>query len=135
MHPPALARAFICQVASTTRAASSMAMAGTKLAHAQSKVHKSALCLIPPRSTWQKLQLIRCFKDKSFVRWPPHINLLYPFVEDVGDNFSQAAASIAQAVAGLEPFEVGRSLSESSHSVCAIVEQTTASRQDSCAVL
>ena len=69
------------------------------------KVHKSALCLIPPASLWRPLQLLRCFNDKSFVRWPPHINLLYPFVEDQGDSFAQAAQAVAGALADVEPFQ------------------------------
>lgn len=48
------------------------------------KVFKSALCILLPYHLMQPVQKIRCFKDKSYVRWPPHINLLYPFWEDKG---------------------------------------------------
>ncbi|CAD7696183.1 unnamed protein product [Ostreobium quekettii] len=70
------------------------------------KDHKSAVCLIPPRWLWDEVQQVRCFNDPAFVRWPPHINLLYPFWEDSGDNFSAAAERIAGALSGLRPFEV-----------------------------
>jgi hypothetical protein len=39
-------------------------------------------------------------------RWPPHINLLYPFVKDEGTAFEAAAARAAEALRGIEPFEV-----------------------------
>ena len=68
--------------------------------------HSSAVCLIPPRSCWEQLQEIRCFKDKAFVRWPPHINLLYPFLDDSGTNFEEASRRARNSVAAVEPFEV-----------------------------
>ncbi|CAI5972274.1 unnamed protein product [Closterium sp. NIES-65] len=36
----------------------------------------------------------------------PHMNLLYPFWEDNGDNFQRAAEIMRTALAGTEPFEV-----------------------------
>lgn len=39
-------------------------------------------------------------------RWPPHINLLYPFLEDQGGTFQSAAAAISHAVAHIAPFKV-----------------------------
>lgn len=53
----------------------------------------------------------RCFKDKSFVRWPPHINLLYPFHEDSGDAFAAAAETAAAACRSIQPFQVTAPLS------------------------
>lgn len=72
------------------------------------KVHKSALCIIPPLHLAAGVQRARCFRDKSFVRWPPHINLLYPFAEDdaAGAAFAQAADTAAAALAGIHPFKV-----------------------------
>ncbi len=46
--------------------------------------------------------------DKGFTRWPPHINLLYPFLEDRGRGFAEAAEVAAAAVADVEPFQVGK---------------------------
>lgn len=36
---------------------------------AAAKRYTSAVCLVPPRSTWAPLQEARCFADMSFVRW------------------------------------------------------------------
>jgi hypothetical protein len=70
------------------------------------KSHKSTVCIIPPLAVQQAVQSIRCFKDKSFVRWPPHINLLYPFIEDQGPAFENAATAAVGALADVQPFEV-----------------------------
>ena len=40
-------------------------------------------------------------------RWPPHINLLYPFYEDTGNAFRECTEAAAQALSTLQPFEVG----------------------------
>ncbi len=72
-----------------------------------SKSFKSALCVIPSRTSaiYQAMQEVRCFNDKSFSRWPPHVNLLYPFVPDEGRNFAVAAERASAAVRGLRPFQ------------------------------
>lgn len=44
------------------------------------KEFKSSLCIIPPAEFWDPIQEIRRVHDSGFLRWPPHINLLYPFV-------------------------------------------------------
>ena len=46
---------------------------------AWAKVHRSALCIIPPTCSWAPIQRIRRLHDKGFSRWPPHINVLYPY--------------------------------------------------------
>ena len=71
------------------------------------KSHKSTVCIIPTVAAQQVVQEVRCFKDKSFVRWPPHINLLYPFLEDKEAAFEDAASTAADALAHLPPFTVG----------------------------
>ena len=68
--------------------------------------HKSALCVVAPRSAIAPIQELRCFKDKNFVRWPPHINLLYPFLPDAKDSFAGAAQTVAQALRTTPPFKV-----------------------------
>jgi len=73
---------------------------------AAKKVYKSALCIVPPRQCWPAIQRLRCFQDKSFLRWMPHINLLYPFWEDSGDNFQEAAERIHAALAHVQPFKI-----------------------------
>lgn len=41
----------------------------------------TALCIIPPRSQWPKVDQLRSHYDKAYGKWPPHINLVYPFVQ------------------------------------------------------
>ncbi|KAL1868966.1 hypothetical protein VTK73DRAFT_3427 [Phialemonium thermophilum] len=42
--------------------------------------HDTALCLIPPRHLWSPVNRLRALYDKSYEKWPPHVNLVYPFV-------------------------------------------------------
>lgn len=70
------------------------------------KVHQSAICIIPPKNIWSQIQAIRAVHDKSYIRWMPHINLMYPFYEDVGSNFEKAGQSAAEALKNIQPFEV-----------------------------
>lgn len=42
--------------------------------------HDTALCLIPPPSTWHLVNGVRALYDRAYGKWPPHINLMYPFV-------------------------------------------------------
>ncbi|KAK8105847.1 hypothetical protein PG999_009206 [Apiospora kogelbergensis] len=55
--------------------------------------HDTALCIIPPRQLWPSLNSLRSLYDKSYERWPPHINLVYPFVK--AEALPQATAQIA----------------------------------------
>lgn len=96
------------------------------------KAHTSALCLIPPRAVWERIQDVRCFNDRNFIRracaackgcgrlleapsrqenlhcrWPPHINLIYPYVTDIREDLGRAAEIAADALRDVEPFEVG----------------------------
>ena len=75
--------------------------------------HTSAVVICPPSSQWGPIQEIRSFNDKSYARWMPHINLLYPFLldDDDGDdaprrNFDAATAVAREALRGIEPFTV-----------------------------
>ncbi|KAK8080002.1 endonuclease/Exonuclease/phosphatase [Apiospora hydei] len=55
--------------------------------------HDTALCIIPPRHLWPSLDSLRSLYDKAHERWPPHINLAYPFVK--AGSLPQAAAQIS----------------------------------------
>ena len=68
--------------------------------------HTSAVVLIPPPSSWGDVQAVRASRDKSYLRWMPHVNLLYPFVEDdeAGENFARAARVAREALASHAPF-------------------------------
>ncbi|KAH8912841.1 hypothetical protein BR93DRAFT_963977 [Coniochaeta sp. PMI_546] len=58
--------------------------------------HHTALCLVPPRRLWPSLDRIRALYDKAFEKWPPHINLIYPFVSP--DSLPRAAEIIQAAL-------------------------------------
>lgn len=40
----------------------------------------SALCIIPPAHLAHDINRLRALYDKASEKWPPHINLIYPFV-------------------------------------------------------
>ncbi|KAF5011118.1 hypothetical protein FDECE_2746 [Fusarium decemcellulare] len=58
--------------------------------------HETALCILPPRHLWPSIDRLRGLYDKGHGLWPPHINLIYPFVrpEVIGH-----AANILQELA------------------------------------
>ncbi|EGO59451.1 hypothetical protein NEUTE1DRAFT_79561 [Neurospora tetrasperma FGSC 2508] len=43
--------------------------------------HNTALAIIPPPHLWAPINALRSLYDKAYTKWPPHINLVYPFVE------------------------------------------------------
>ncbi|CAF3632132.1 unnamed protein product [Fusarium graminearum] len=53
--------------------------------------HDTALCAIPPRELWPSVDRLRCLYDKAYTAWPPHVNIIYPFVRpEVLEHASQA---------------------------------------------
>ncbi|KAK3209226.1 hypothetical protein GRF29_69g1136600 [Pseudopithomyces chartarum] len=42
--------------------------------------YKSALVLLPPRAIALPIEAVRGNHDRHFKRWPPHINLIWPFL-------------------------------------------------------
>jgi len=70
------------------------------LTSAMQKAVTSALAFVPDDSSaWERIQNIRRTHDKQFERWPPHVNLLYPFV----DHFNAPAASALSCVLAEAP--------------------------------
>ncbi len=49
-----------------------------------------------------------CFRnhDAAFVRWMPHINLIYPYLQDTGDIFSKEAHKLLQQLATVNKFHI-----------------------------
>jgi hypothetical protein len=43
------------------------------------KSHCTAVAIAPPEQAWEPIQAIRRRYDRQIHRWPPYINLLYPF--------------------------------------------------------
>ncbi|KAI9025553.1 2'-5' RNA ligase superfamily-domain-containing protein [Hyaloraphidium curvatum] len=69
----------------------------------------STICLLPPASAWHPIQAIRKVHDRQIGRWPPHINLLYPFLDlDALNEASFAAAreNLRGALASVAPFRM-----------------------------
>lgn len=90
--------------------------------HRIGQVHGQMLCI----QVWEQIQEIRIFNDKGFVRWPPHINLLYPFYEDAGDCFEECAATLAAAVRSIPPFKVAMVFLSHQQNFCASGEAADA---------
>jgi 2'-5' RNA ligase len=68
------------------------------------KTYKTALVLIPPPEIWPPIQGIRQGHDRHFVRWMPHISLLYPFRER-GD-WEGLYGPLARACQSIAPFDI-----------------------------
>lgn len=54
---------------------------------------------MPDATAWPKLQALRVAHDRQVHIWPPHINLLYPFVSE--GEFEAVAQTLAEATASL----------------------------------
>ncbi|KAI1356585.1 hypothetical protein F5Y01DRAFT_81065 [Xylaria sp. FL0043] len=85
-------------------------MAG-KGASSQSEVisinsHDTALCIIPPKRFWPLFNGLRSLYDKAYEKWPPHINLVYPYVrvEDLLRASEMVASGASQT--SLEPVKI-----------------------------
>eukprot|EP00439_Symbiodinium_sp_Y106_P022281 s663_g2.t1 len=79
-------------------------LSGLSPTFAAVKSVKSALVVMPPVQIWDPIQQIRRGRDKGFFRWMPHINMLYPFLEDSGGEFAAAVARAREALNDVEPF-------------------------------
>ncbi|KAK0718248.1 hypothetical protein B0T26DRAFT_647738 [Lasiosphaeria miniovina] len=60
--------------------------------------HDTALCIIPPRHLWPAVDSLRALYDKAHGKWPPHVNVIYPFVrpEALGAAAERVAAAVSQ---------------------------------------
>jgi 2'-5' RNA ligase len=76
--------------------------------------YKTAIALLPSSSITSPIEAVRSVHDKNFKRWPPHINLIYPFLvaplETSDSNtfrLSQAIqARLEKAASGIQAFQV-----------------------------
>jgi 2'-5' RNA ligase len=69
-----------------------------------SKTHRSAMAVVPPQGVRGPIQAIRARHDRQFHRWPPHVNLLYPFYPP--EQFGGAVPRLAEACAQILPVVV-----------------------------
>jgi 2'-5' RNA ligase len=72
------------------------------------RVYHTALAIVPANhdvACWTRLQEIRHrLQDKGYYRWPPHINLFYPFIDSC--DFQAILPQIAHGLKDLTPFQV-----------------------------
>lgn len=54
--------------------------------------YETALCIIPPQDQCRGVDGLRSLYDGAYEKWPPHINLIYPFVAPA--NLSRTALQI-----------------------------------------
>ena len=69
-----------------------------------SKTHTTAVVLIPPEAVQPPIQAVRRIHDRNFVRWMPHVTLLYPFAER--RDFGEVTPSLAAAAQQIAPFSI-----------------------------
>jgi len=70
------------------------------------KVHTAAIILTPPEDQTSQIQAFRKLHDKAYERWMPHINLLYPFVDEETYENQNIKQKLLKSVSSLQPFEV-----------------------------
>ncbi|KAI0872669.1 hypothetical protein GGS24DRAFT_466649 [Hypoxylon argillaceum] len=61
--------------------------------------HDTALCIIPPKRLWPSLNRLRSLYDKTYEKWPPHVNLVYPYVRV--EDLPRASALVASQMSQL----------------------------------
>jgi poly(A) polymerase len=67
--------------------------------------HTSVSIIPPPGPVYDKLmETRRGLGDEDYNKWPPHINLLYPFVER--SNFKSVIPILNEGLKDIEPFEL-----------------------------
>jgi 2'-5' RNA ligase len=73
------------------------------------KLHTLTVCMVPPSfaaNAWFEITKARTqLKDPGLFRWPPHANLLYPFIE-IKDNLENIAQRLRNAISNCQPFQV-----------------------------
>lgn len=63
-----------------------------------------ALAVVPPTELWGPIQKIRAVhaRPKQFKRWPPHVNILWPFMPPL--ELPDAVLVLKEALASVVPF-------------------------------
>lgn len=90
---------------SSPASAASQAPSAPAPAFGSRRVHTTALAIVPPDECWPQIQAARTeLQDAGLYRWPPHINLIYPFIEPI--YFERFADAVAPALATVPPFRL-----------------------------
>lgn len=71
--------------------------------------NETALCIIPPRECWASIDRLRMLYDKAYEKWPPHVNLIYPFITP--DSLHDTANTISTALKAKRDADSSSSLS------------------------
>ena len=64
----------------------------------------AALTLCIPQEFADKINEVRRIHDKAYPRWMPHVNFLFPFVEE--KDFAPAIQVLTDVLNGFSPFEL-----------------------------
>lgn len=64
----------------------------------------SALALVPDGQQWPAIQAFRIDHDREIHKWPPHINIFYPFLPE--SDFETAASTLSRELAKLGPLRI-----------------------------
>ncbi|KAH6631697.1 hypothetical protein F5144DRAFT_648792 [Chaetomium tenue] len=70
--------------------------------------HETALALLPPTPLHPRLDRLRALYDAAYPKWPPHLNLVYPFVRP--DRLPEAADLVGAALASSSSFSSSSSV-------------------------
>jgi poly(A) polymerase len=65
---------------------------------------RTALCWVLPDELAGPVQALRARHDPSFARWPPHVNVVWGFVEE--PHLDEALLRLSASLAAVPPFDV-----------------------------
>ena len=71
---------------------------------AVNKTATSAVSIVPPKEFWPAIQRIRSMCDRSYQRWMPHVNVLFPFIPRAEMKDQAVTMRMRQALSSVQPF-------------------------------
>lgn len=72
-------------------------LVGNKVRPPKRHSRATALSVLPDEAGWDLVQEVRMFHDRNVNNWPPHLNVIHPFVRK--DSFLLAADLVAETLA------------------------------------
>jgi len=64
--------------------------------------YTTSIVVMPPPNQWNQIQDVRALHDTGYVRWPPHINMAYPFLPY--NKLEEGAKQLTAALRSIKPF-------------------------------